>query len=150
MKILIENGPAAGAGDGFAPDLIQTPNLWSDALQRVAGPDFVHHSLRGPNPSGFRSAAIGGIMGHAKAAAENHLSEMRSAGVRGLLVYCSAYHCSHYTAISGDRWADDLRLSDLEPLFVCEACGRRGVNVRPNFDWDKPGALVSGSSAIFA
>jgi hypothetical protein len=37
MKILIENGPAAGAGDGFAPDLIQIPNLWSDALQRVAG-----------------------------------------------------------------------------------------------------------------
>ena len=27
--------------------------------------------------------------------------EMRSAGVRGLLIYCSDYHCSHSTAISG-------------------------------------------------
>jgi len=70
--------------------------------------------------------------------------EMRESGVRGLLIYCSDYHCSHSKAISGDRWADDLRLSDLEPRFICEACGRRGADVRPNFDWDKPGALTSG------
>jgi len=30
--------------------------------------------------------------------------EMREMGVRGLLVYCSDYHCSHWTAISGDQW----------------------------------------------
>jgi hypothetical protein len=30
-------------------------------------------------------------------------AEMRSSGVRGLLVYCSDYRCSHYIAISGDR-----------------------------------------------
>jgi hypothetical protein len=30
--------------------------------------------------------------------------EMRAAGVRGLLIYYSDYHCSHWTAISGDRW----------------------------------------------
>jgi hypothetical protein len=71
-------------------------------------------------------------------------AEMRSSGVRGLLIYCSDHHCSHWTAISGDRWADDLRLSDLEPRFICEACGRRGADVLPNFDWDKPGALTSG------
>jgi hypothetical protein len=29
-------------------------------------------------------------------------AEMRSSGVRGLLVYCSDYRCSHYIAISGD------------------------------------------------
>jgi hypothetical protein len=23
-----------------------------------------------------------------------------------------------------DRWPDDLRLSDLEPGFVCKACGK--------------------------
>jgi hypothetical protein len=28
-------------------------------------------------------------------------------------------------ALSGDRWPDDVRLSDLEPRFTCQACGRR-------------------------
>jgi hypothetical protein len=59
------------------------------------------------------------------------LAEMRASGVRGLLVYCSDYHCSHWTAISGDQWPDDVRLSDLEPRFTCRACGRRGPDVRP-------------------
>jgi hypothetical protein len=40
---------------------------------------------------------------------------MRAAGVPGLLIYWSDYHCSHWTAISGDRWPDDVRLSDIEP-----------------------------------
>jgi hypothetical protein len=63
--------------------------------------------------------------------------EMRESGVRGLLIYCSDYHCSHWTAISGDRWADDVRLSDLEPKFTCQACARRGPDVRPNFYWEE-------------
>ena len=61
------------------------------------------------------------------------LGEVREMGVRGVLVYCSDYHCSHWTAIRGDRWPDDARLSDLEPLFVCQACGAKGANVRPHF-----------------
>ncbi len=60
-------------------------------------------------------------------------AEMRAGGVRGLLIYCADYHCSHWTAISGDRWADDVRLSDIEPRFTCQGCGRRGADVRP--DW---------------
>jgi len=67
------------------------------------------------------------------------LADMRAAGVRGLLVYCSDYHCSHWTAISGDRWPDDVRLSDLEPRFTSQACGRRGAEVRPNFNWERRG-----------
>ena len=63
------------------------------------------------------------------------LAEMRAAGVRGLLIYCSDYRCSH-RAISGDRWPDDVRLSDVEPRFTCQACGQRGADVRPNFDWE--------------
>jgi hypothetical protein len=35
---------------------------------------------------------------------------MRSSGVRGVLVYCSDYRCSHHVAISGDRWPDEVRL----------------------------------------
>jgi hypothetical protein len=61
---------------------------------------------------------------------------MRASGLRGPLVCCSDYHCSHSTAISGDRWPDDARLSDIEPRFTCQACGRRGADVRPNFDWE--------------
>jgi hypothetical protein len=51
-------------------------------------------------------------------------------GVRGLLVYCSDYHCSHWGKITADQWPDELRLSDLEPLFVCQACGVKGAELR--------------------
>jgi hypothetical protein len=61
------------------------------------------------------------------------LGEMRSPGVRGLLVYAD-YQRAHSGGISADRWPDHIRLSDLEPLFVCQACGRRGADIRP--DWD--------------
>jgi hypothetical protein len=63
--------------------------------------------------------------------------EMRSSGVHGLLVYCADYGCSHSTAISADQWTDDVRFSDLELLFVCQACGERVADVRPNFDWEE-------------
>jgi hypothetical protein len=39
---------------------------------------------------------------------------MRGAGVRGVLVYCADYRCSHNVALSADRWPDDVRLSDIE------------------------------------
>jgi hypothetical protein len=58
-------------------------------------------------------------------------AEMRTAGVRGVLIYCSDYKCSHSTAISADQWPDHVRLSDLEARFVCKACGKRGADVRP-------------------
>jgi hypothetical protein len=64
------------------------------------------------------------------------LGEMRASGVRGLLIYCSDYRCSHWTAISGDRWPDAVRLSDLEPRFTCQARGTKGADVRPNFHWE--------------
>ena len=37
-------------------------------------------------------------------------AEMRESGVRGLIVYCADYRCSHSIAISGDAWPDDARL----------------------------------------
>ncbi len=64
-------------------------------------------------------------------------AEMRAAGVRGLLIYCSDYKCAHSVEISAERWGDHVRLSDVEPLFTCQACGKKGADVRPNFDWDK-------------
>jgi hypothetical protein len=64
-------------------------------------------------------------------------AEMRASGVRGLLIYCSDYRCSHSTAISGDRWSDHVRLSDIEGRFICQACGTRGADARPDFNWDR-------------
>jgi hypothetical protein len=58
-------------------------------------------------------------------------AQMRESGVRGLLVNCQDYPCSHSLAISGDAWPDDARLSDIEARFVCTACGKRGADVRP-------------------
>jgi hypothetical protein len=58
--------------------------------------------------------------------------EMRESGVRGVLVYCSDYKCSHYVTASADPWPDHIRLSDLELRFVCTAYGRRGADVRPD------------------
>jgi hypothetical protein len=36
--------------------------------------------------------------------------EMRDTGVRGILIYCSDYKCSHSIAISADQWPDDVRI----------------------------------------
>ena len=58
-------------------------------------------------------------------------ADMRDMGVRGLLIYCSDYKCSHLISMSGDRWPNDMRLSDLEPRFICKARGKRGADVRP-------------------
>jgi hypothetical protein len=67
-------------------------------------------------------------------------SQMREMGVRAVLVYCADYRCGHSVALSGDRWADEVRLSDIEPRFICGACGQRGADVRPDFNWDRPTA----------
>jgi hypothetical protein len=38
--------------------------------------------------------------------------EMRGSGIRDLLIYCADYRCSHSIQMSGDRWPDEVRLSD--------------------------------------
>jgi hypothetical protein len=58
---------------------------------------------------------------------------MRQSGVRGLLIYCSDYHCAHHIEMNADRWPDSVRLSDLEPRFVCQDCGKNGAEVRQDF-----------------
>jgi hypothetical protein len=63
------------------------------------------------------------------------LGEMRANnGPRRLVVYCSDFKCSHSVVVDAASWGDDVRLSDLEPKFICSACGRRGADVRPLFD----------------
>jgi hypothetical protein len=59
--------------------------------------------------------------------------ELRASGVREVLIYCRDYHCSHSTETSADRWPDHVRLSDIEPHFICAACAKRGAEVRAKF-----------------
>jgi hypothetical protein len=71
------------------------------------------------------------------------LGEMRSSGVRGLLIYCSDYHCSHSIAartngliISGSRiWNRGSS---------ARTCGQRGAEVRPDFNWNKKPIAAMG------
>ena len=63
--------------------------------------------------------------------------EMRAAGVRGVLIYCRDYRCSQWTRLDADRWSDGVRLSDVETGLVCTACGKRGADVRPDFNWNR-------------
>ncbi|RXG91487.1 hypothetical protein [Bradyrhizobium zhanjiangense] len=65
--------------------------------------------------------------------------QMRAMGLRRVLVYC---HCGHHIALSADRWPDEVRLSDIEPRFVCSECGSRGAEVRPDFESGKPPQFV--------
>jgi hypothetical protein len=44
--------------------------------------------------------------------------DVREMGVRGVLIYCADYHCSHSVALSADRWPDEVRQSDIEPFFA--------------------------------
>ena len=37
---------------------------------------------------------------------------------------------------------DDLRLSDIEMRFVCKACGHRGADLRPDFNWKAMGGRL--------
>jgi hypothetical protein len=55
--------------------------------------------------------------------------EMRSAGVRGMLISCADHKCSHSVAATADRWPDEVRLSDIERRFVCGKT-RRGCSAK--------------------
>jgi hypothetical protein len=70
--------------------------------------------------------------------------EMREMGVRGVLIYCADYRCNQSVAVNADRWPDDIRLSDLEPRFVCRSCGKRGADVRPDFNWNRMPVAMMG------
>lgn len=60
--------------------------------------------------------------------------ELRASGVRDVLVYCRDHRCSHHITISADQWPDHVRLSDIEPDFVCTACGT-GIFARAYGRW---------------
>jgi hypothetical protein len=65
-----------------------------------------------------------------------NFGEMCEMGIRDVLIYCADYRCSHSIEMSGGQWPDHVRLSDAN-RFVCKACGKRGADVRPDFNWDR-------------
>ena len=73
--------------------------------------------------------------------------ELRASGVDAMLIYCWDHHCSHHVTVSADRWADHVRLSDLNRLSpaapaasAAPRCGRIGIRLRrmPNRGWQQP------------
>jgi len=60
-------------------------------------------------------------------------------GVRGLLVYCADYRCSHSIAISGDRWPDDLRYPTLRIVSPV-----RPAAIGPDFNWKRQPVATMG------
>ncbi len=46
-------------------------------------------------------------------------AELREMGVDEVLIYCADYRCGHHIEINADLWADHVRLSDIEPKFIC-------------------------------
>ncbi len=84
----------------------------------------------------FRLAATLGRISRMRLEQTITLGQMRQSGPRRLHVFCGDYKCSHSVVMDADCWPESLRLSDLETLFVCSACGHRGADVRP----DKQGA----------
>ena len=55
--------------------------------------------------------------------------EMRQHDVTGILVYCSDYHL---VTMADPQWPDAVRLSDIEPRFICTVRGKRGADI-PDF-----------------
>jgi hypothetical protein len=78
------------------------------------------------------------------------LGEMRQSGPIRLLVYCGDYRCAHSITIDATPWPDHVRLSDLETRFACKACGKRGADVRLNFNWNAKGPVGGMGYRIIA
>jgi hypothetical protein len=92
-----------------------------------------------PRDSGFTIDDVRGIIGHVRHQPPQKITfvDMREQGARGILVCFADCTCSHSIALSADGWPDDLQLSDLEPRFICKACGKWGADVRPDFNWSR-------------
>ena len=80
-------------------------------------------------------------------------AEMREMVVRGLLVYCADFRCSHSVAVSADHWPDDLRLSDIlsrgldagSAASAVQMCGRISTGTRSRSKRWAPSAAVAAA-----
>ena len=67
--------------------------------------------------------------------------QMRASGTRDVLIYCRDYRCGHHIEINADCWADDARLSEIEPKFLlhqpASAAARRQAKLGVGQDGDR-------------
>jgi hypothetical protein len=68
-------------------------------------------------------------------------AKMRDSGVREILIYCSDYRCSNSMLLMADHRPGDVRLANIEMRFVCSVCGKRAVEIRPNFNRNIQGPI---------
>ena len=59
------------------------------------------------------------------------LTNMREMGVRSLLVSCRACHVAR--VLNMDAHDGSLTVPSFGPRMVCQACGAKGADVRPNW-----------------
>ena len=62
------------------------------------------------------------------------LGNMRTNGVRSLVVHCSNVNCRHEKIVSVDGYGDDAFVPSFGPRMRCEKCGQRGADVMPNWN----------------
>ena len=51
--------------------------------------------------------------------------------------HCGESFLRHRLIVSCRFGMEAARISDIEPLFVCQGCGERGADIRPDFDWEE-------------
>jgi hypothetical protein len=61
---------------------------------------------------------------------------------------CSDHHCSHSIAISADPWPDHVRLSNLEPRFVCKGLRQEGRRRSAELPLEREAGPGNGLSLI--
>jgi hypothetical protein len=86
------------SGIGFANSNLSDPHPRRAVARRRSAPQGIDD---------LRAIADRGIMGDGRSPSQDHLCP--DARVRGLLVHCSDYKCSHSIATLADQWPDDMR-----------------------------------------
>jgi hypothetical protein len=61
-----------------------------------------------------------------------------------ILVYCADFHCSPSVALRPIAGPTTYGCQTSSRGFVCRACGRRGADIRPDFNWNKPPTAAMG------
>lgn len=86
-------------------------------MSRDAGRFF--HAKRAAGVDGCRRVRWMMLDDHDDPRTKITFGKMRASGVRDVLIYCRDHRCSHQVETNADGWADDVRLSDIEPRFTC-------------------------------
>jgi hypothetical protein len=68
-----------------------------DAMDKLCGAPLCTHLAKAQYPAASLPLQSGRRWRHALRPQKITLGEMRDADLRGLLIYCSDYHCSHWT-----------------------------------------------------